>query len=91
MDIRQQNDWAEFRQHLNTEMDRQVTSNKALLWVSISVIGVLVSFCIVMIVNLMLAVTTLENKINNLNGEMTKLQIDNASLVRIVNHRLNNR
>jgi predicted PurR-regulated permease PerM len=91
MDIRQQNDWAEFRKHLNTEMDRQVTSNKALLWVSISVLGVLVSFCIVMIVNLMLAVTTLENKINNLNGEMTKLQIDNASLVRIVNHRLNNR
>lgn len=91
MNVRQQNDWAEFRQHLNTEMDRQVTSNKALLWVSISVLGVLVSFCIVMIVNLMLAVTTLENKINNLNGEITKLQIDNASLVRIVNHRLNNR
>jgi hypothetical protein len=91
MDIRQQNDWAEFRKHLNTEMDRQVTSNKALLWVSISVLGVLVSVCIVIIVNLMLAVTTLENKINNLNGEMTKLQIDNASLVRIVNHRLNNR
>lgn len=30
--IKDQNDWAEFRNHINREMDKQVTSNKALLW-----------------------------------------------------------
>ena len=33
------NDWKEYQKQLRKEMDRQVTSNKALLWVGIAVNG----------------------------------------------------
>ena len=87
-EFRQQNDGAEYRQRLNCEMDKQATSDKTFLWVSISILGVLVFLGAILIVNLMITVTTLENKISALKGEMTALQIDHASVVRIVNHRL---
>lgn len=38
--INEMNDWAEYQERLKTDMDRQVTSNKALLWVGIAVNGV---------------------------------------------------
>lgn len=38
--INEMNDWAEYRERLTADMNRQVTSNKALLWVGIAVNGV---------------------------------------------------
>jgi len=87
-EFRQQNDGAEYRQRLNCEMDKQATSDKTFLWVVISILGVLVFLGAILIVNLMITVTTLENSINNLKGDITRLQIDNATVVRVVNHRL---
>jgi hypothetical protein len=37
--IKEMNDWQEFQQQLKKDMDRQVTSNKALLWVGIAING----------------------------------------------------
>jgi hypothetical protein len=53
--IKDQNDWAEFRSHLNREMDKQVTSNKALLWVSIG------GLCLFNIITLCVALVSLMN------------------------------
>lgn len=38
--INEMNDWAEYQEKLKSDMDRQVTSNKALLWVGITVNGI---------------------------------------------------
>lgn len=38
--INEMNDWAEYQERLKQDMDRQVTSNKALLWTGIAVNGV---------------------------------------------------
>ena len=53
--IKDQNDWSEFRSHLNREMDRQVTSNKALLWVSIG------GLCLFNVITLCVALVSLMN------------------------------
>lgn len=89
--LRQQNEWAEFREHLNKDMDNQVTSNKALLWTSVGILGVLLFICAVVIVNLLLHVNTLENKVSNIHTEMLKVQVDFNNIVRIVDKRLDMR
>ena len=49
------NDWKEYQKQLRKEMDRQVTSNKALLWVGIAV------NCLFTTVTLVVAIVALIN------------------------------
>lgn len=84
MNVSQQNDWAEFRSHLYGEMDRQVTSNKAVLWTAITVLSLSILLCAVLIVKLMIQVTTLENRICVSNSKITQLQIDIGTMSRAI-------
>lgn len=38
--VQEMNDWSDYKQHIQTEIDRQATSTKALLWVAIAISGV---------------------------------------------------
>ena len=38
--VQEMNDWSDYKQHIQHEIDRQATSTKALLWVAIAVSGV---------------------------------------------------
>lgn len=41
------NDWNEFQKQMNDHVNRQVTSNKTLLWVAISVNGIVTAITLV--------------------------------------------
>lgn len=71
--IKDQNDWADFRNHLNREMDRQVTSNKTLLWVGMTVLLVfnIVTLCVALTFAFKLQV--LENDISNVTLRLAEL------------------
>ena len=71
--IKNQNDWAEFREHLNREMDRQSTSNKALLWVGMALLLAL------NIVTLCIAIDA-EFKIHTLRKDVTDVITDQIKL-----------
>lgn len=49
------NDWKEYQNQLHKEMDKQVTSNKALLWVGIAVNGIFT------VITLVIAIVALIN------------------------------
>lgn len=49
------NDWKEYQKQLRKEMDRQVTSNKALLWVGIAANGLFT------VITLVIAIVALVN------------------------------
>lgn len=38
-EINEMNDWATFKDHMNSDVDKRVASTKALLWVAIAVSG----------------------------------------------------
>lgn len=81
--VKEMNDWQEFQQQLKKDMDRQVTSNKALLWVGIAINGMFT------LVALTVAVVALINALmcgrDNLavQKELGECRINHAEVIKI--------
>lgn len=84
MDIKEQNDWQEFRKHLQEDINKGATSNKTLIWTAIGAEG-LFTFCamVVAVIALVFGILT-DNKINNMQKEIAELKMQRHELQEIV-------
>lgn len=80
-DIRQQNEWAEFRAHLRNDIDSQVTSNKALLWVSVGLLTVAVTCAIVLSICSFVQIQSLQQKVHVVESKLVSVEAKYAYVV----------
>ena len=81
--VQEMNDWKEYQERLKTEMDRQATSTKALLWVAIAISGLLnfiaLTLAIVALINaLMCGRDTL-----SIQKELSDCRINHAEVIKV--------
>lgn len=80
MTVQEQNDWASFKKHLNEDISSRATSNKAILWLAIGVLGIAVITLSILISELRSDMRLLRESDRKLQSELSELKMSCTTL-----------